>query len=315
MAPAATKRALALSQSSQSPSQGSQARPKKRPRTLAPPAAPASTSEQPTTAAADQAQNPNRALPPAPQPAAEPASAEATSSKVSLPPPQKRTLHKGTLRRLSTGHPHGTTTNDTSITAASSSSSRPRPRTREKSTLSGAKIGGKSKDLKDRVEAEELWIRRPAKGSTRTRHGLGYAGYLKMGVAAFVERGCTTLTLHALGAAIPLCLSLALAIRDAIPGGEPLEDEHDTDKAAAGSEESVVKMEVMTGSKDVHDEITPDDEEEDIVYQTRTKSTVSITLSLSEPLRSSLGAATTTSGRTGGSSASRRGKKRSGRGR
>ena len=186
MAPAATKRALALSQSSQSPSQGSQARPKKRPRTQAP-ASQTSTSTQlaphpaPTAAVVETgASSAAAAVAPAP-------AAAATASKVSLPPPKKRTLHKGKLRRLSTGHPHGNT-NDTSINALNNGPSA-RPRTREKSTLSGAKIGGKSKDLRDHVEAEELWIRRPAKGSTKTKHGLGYAGYLKMGVAAFVERG------------------------------------------------------------------------------------------------------------------------------
>jgi hypothetical protein len=183
MAPAATKRALALSQSSQSPSQGSQARPKKRPRTQAPASQPSTSTQlapQPAPTTAAVAETGALSAPPAaPAPAA---------SKVSLPPPKKRTLHKGKLRRLSTGHPHGNT-NDTSFAALNSNGLSARPRTREKSTLSGAKIGGKSKDLRDRVEAEELWIRRPAKGSTRTKHGLGYAGYLKMGVAAFVERG------------------------------------------------------------------------------------------------------------------------------
>ncbi|GAA5967135.1 hypothetical protein JCM8115_000936 [Rhodotorula mucilaginosa] len=308
MAPAATKRALALSQSSQSPSQGSQARPKKRPRTQAPASQPSTSTQlapQPAPTTAAVAETGALSAPPAaPAPAA---------SKVSLPPPKKRTLHTGKLRRLSTGHPHGNT-NDTSFAALNSNGLSARPRTREKSTLSGAKIGGKSKDLRDRVEAEELWIRRPAKGSTRTKHGLGYAGYLKMGVAAFVERGCTTLTLHALGAAIPLCLSLALAIRDAIPGGEPTgDDPNDAEMNGQEEEEPLVKLEVVTGSKDVHDEITPDDEDEDILYQTRTKSTVSVTLSLSGSLRSSLGAAPPTTSRTGG--ASRRGKKRSGRGR
>ncbi|KWU43998.1 hypothetical protein RHOSPDRAFT_34427 [Rhodotorula sp. JG-1b] len=314
MAPAATKRALALSQSSQSPSQGSQARPKKRPRTQAPASQP-STSAQLAPHPAPTAAAAGTGAPPVPDPttcAPAAAAAAAAASKVSLPPPKKRTLHKGKLRRLSTGHPHGNT-NDTSINALNNDPS-VRPRTREKSTLSGAKIGGKSKDLRDRVEAEELWIRRPAKGSTRTKHGLGYSGYLKMGVAAFVERGCTTLTLHALGAAIPLCLSLALAIRDAIPGGEPTGDEpSDAEMNGQEGEGPLVKMEVVTGSKDVHDEITPDDEDEDILYQTRTKSTVSVTLSLSGSLRSSLGAAPPTTSRTGG--ASRRGKKRSGRGR
>lgn len=185
MAPAATKRALALSQSSQSPSQGSQARPKKRPRTQAPASQPSTSTQlapQPELATAAAETSPASAFAPAPAAAAAPATT--AWSKVSLPPPKKRTLHKGKLRRLSTGHPHGNT-DDTSITALNNG----RPRTREKSTLSGAKIGGKSKDLRDRVEAEELWIRRPPKGSTKTKHGLGYAGFLKMGVAAFVERG------------------------------------------------------------------------------------------------------------------------------
>lgn len=72
---------------------------------------------------------------------------------------------------------------------------------------------------------------------------------------------CTTLTLHALGAAIPLCLSLALAIRDAIPGGEPTgDDPNDAEMNGQEEEEPLVKLEVVTGSKDVHDEITPDDE-------------------------------------------------------
>ncbi|GAA5873364.1 hypothetical protein JCM3774_000759 [Rhodotorula dairenensis] len=292
MAPAATKRALSLSQSSQSPSQTSTARPRKRPRTVAPVPQPATASTNAAapvqqTAPIAPASNGGRAAPDASPPV--PAKAA-----VSVPPPKKRTLHQGKLRRLSTGHPQaGRPTTDTSI--AASGVLRPVPRVREKSTLAGAKVGGKSKDLRDRVEAEQLWIRRPAKnGSNATaRQGLGYAGYLKMGVAAFVERGCTTLTLHALGAAIPLCLSLALAIRDAIPGGEPSsggEEERDEPSDAA-VDAPVVRMEVLTGSKDVHDEITPDDEDEDIVYQTRTKSTVSVMLSLAEPLRSSLGAA------------------------
>lgn len=69
------------------------------------------------------------------------------------------------------------------------------------------------------------------------------------------------MSLHAVGAAIPLCLSLSLAIRDAIPGGEPDADEG---AAAPGGEvnnsEPLVRMDVRTGSKQVHDEITPDDE-------------------------------------------------------
>lgn len=61
-----------------------------------------------------------------------------------------------------------------------------------KSTLSGSKIGGKSKDLKVRSVAEtkegeerlgtveEFWI---------GNKGMSFGGWLKKGVGAFVERG------------------------------------------------------------------------------------------------------------------------------
>lgn len=52
-----------------------------------------------------------------------------------------------------------------------------------------------------------------------------------------------------MGAAIPVALSLALAIRDAVPGGEAGEDEV-----------GAIAMVVRTGSFVVSDEITPDDE-------------------------------------------------------
>jgi hypothetical protein len=60
----------------------------------------------------------------------------------------------------------------------------------------------------------------------------------------------TKLSMHAMGAAIPLALSLALAIRDALPGGAP------TSEGVAGT----VKMQVTTGTQIVSDEVTPDDE-------------------------------------------------------
>lgn len=56
----------------------------------------------------------------------------------------------------------------------------------------------------------------------------------------------TTLRINGMGAAIPMALSLSLAIRDALSGGE----ESDGNIQA-------VKMEVRTGSIDVGDEITP----------------------------------------------------------
>lgn len=88
--------------------------------------------------------------------------AAAIASTSALPKPTKRKHTPGTLRRLSTGHP--------------SQSKGVRPA----ATLSGAKVGGKSKDLRDGFTKEELWI---------TRKGLGFGGYLKKGVAAFVDRG------------------------------------------------------------------------------------------------------------------------------
>lgn len=60
----------------------------------------------------------------------------------------------------------------------------------------------------------------------------------------------TSLDIYAMGAAIPLALSLALAIRDALPGGSPNEQ----------GEEGSVKMTTRTGSMVVPDEITPQDE-------------------------------------------------------
>lgn len=51
-----------------------------------------------------------------------------------------------------------------------------------------------------------------------------------------------------MGAAIPVCLSLTLAIRDALPCGE-----------------EGTTMDVRTGSVDVNDEIIPDDGSENEV--------------------------------------------------
>ncbi|BGP32766.1 Cell wall assembly regulator [Rhodotorula toruloides] len=263
--PNASKRALAALQSSQASSQAtlSQQRPAKRPRVTAPPAPPSasrsgdnssSLPQEPSTLVSQVPETPSQ--PQASRRSAQEDGAEPQDGLPPLPQPKKRQRNPGKLRRLSTDHPPTTST-----------------ALRPKSTLSGAKIGGKAKDLKDGVQAEEIWVKRQ-KGGT-TGQGLGFAGYLKMGVKAFVERGCTTVTLHALGAAIPLCLSLALAIRDALPGGEPLDPFASSTDSADSHDSGNVKMEVVTGSKVVHDEVTPEDEDEDLVYQSRTKSTVS----------------------------------------
>lgn len=62
----------------------------------------------------------------------------------------------------------------------------------------------------------------------------------------------TTLKVHAMGAAIPLALSLAMAIRDSLPGGGV--------SSSGSGKSSVISMKVVTGTTSVHDEITPDDE-------------------------------------------------------
>jgi hypothetical protein len=100
----------------------------------------------------------------------------------------------------------------------------------------------------------------------------------------------TSIELHAVGAAIPRCLSLALAIADALPCGQ------------AG-----VDTTIRTGSVQVGDEVVPDDDDEvnsntylplcpltvgmlrqdvDISYQIRVKSTVSAVLTLKQTLAS-----------------------------
>ncbi|GAA6057552.1 hypothetical protein JCM3770_000252 [Rhodotorula araucariae] len=217
--------------------------------------------------------------------------------------PSQRTRVDGSLRRLSSGHPAASAQRTDSALARPAGAKR--PRTRPAATLAGSKVGGKAKDLRDRVEAEDLWVRRP-KGA-QGHQGLGFAGYLKMGVGAFVERGCTTLSVNAMGAAIPLALSLAMAIRDALPGGEPASSSPASDSDDDGEGESIVQMQVRTGSKTVADEVTPEDEDEDLVYQSRTKSTISLESSLVAPLKSALGAAP--AGRARGGGGSRRGKR------
>ncbi|KDE06146.1 hypothetical protein MVLG_03561 [Microbotryum lychnidis-dioicae p1A1 Lamole] len=165
-----------------------------------------------------------------------------TISMLAPPIPSKRPVHAGTLRRLAGARPP------------------PSRSVRLGSTLSGAKISGPSKDLNDGKDEEEIWV--------KLKNGLGIGGYLKRGVGAFRDRRCRCLSIHGMGAAIPLALSLGLAIRDALPGG------------SSDAEMSSVQMEVTTGSVEVSDEITPEDEDDDLLYQNRIKSTVSIQLSV-----------------------------------
>ena len=64
-----------------------------------------------------------------------------------------------------------------------------------------------------------------------------------------------------MGAAIPICLTLAASLPDILPFGQ-----------------GKIRTEIVTGTVEVRDEIIPEDGNEDISYANRNKSTVSITL-------------------------------------
>jgi len=64
-----------------------------------------------------------------------------------------------------------------------------------------------------------------------------------------------------MGAAIPICLTLAASLPDILPFGL-----------------SEIRTEISTGTVEVRDEIIPEDDDEDISYANRSKSTVSVTL-------------------------------------
>ena len=68
-----------------------------------------------------------------------------------------------------------------------------------------------------------------------------------------------------MGAAIPHLMQLALSLPAILPYPE---DE--------------VRTEVTTGTVEVQDELVPDDEDEDIAYRTRGKSTVSVTITVGD---------------------------------
>ena len=81
-----------------------------------------------------------------------------------------------------------------------------------------------------------------------------------------------TLHLSAMGAAIPHLMQLTLSL----PGILPHAPEE-------------IKTEVLTGTVQVQDEVMPDDEDEDITYQTRGKSTVSVVITIGDGVDDSVG--------------------------
>lgn len=68
-----------------------------------------------------------------------------------------------------------------------------------------------------------------------------------------------------MGAAIPICLTLAASLPDILPHGA-----------------NEIKTEILTGTVQVHDEIIPENDDEDISYTDRSKSTVSVTLTVGD---------------------------------
>lgn len=64
-----------------------------------------------------------------------------------------------------------------------------------------------------------------------------------------------------MGAAIPICLTLAASLPNILPHSP-----------------SQIKTEMITGTVQVCDEVIPDDDNEDISYANRSKSTISVTL-------------------------------------
>ena len=74
-----------------------------------------------------------------------------------------------------------------------------------------------------------------------------------------------TLHLSAMGAAIPHLMQLTLSLAAILP--YPADEVH---------------TEVTTGSVEVQDELVPDDDDEDIEYRTRGKSTVSVVITVGD---------------------------------
>jgi len=68
-----------------------------------------------------------------------------------------------------------------------------------------------------------------------------------------------------MGAAIPICLTLAASLPDILPFSP-----------------SQTKTEISTGTVQVRDEIVPENDDEDISYADRSKSTVSVTLTIGD---------------------------------
>ncbi|KZP32594.1 hypothetical protein FIBSPDRAFT_925085 [Athelia psychrophila] len=89
------------------------------------------------------------------------------------------------------------------------------------------------------------------------------AAYLRRCEDIVLTDGYKSLHLSAMGAAIPHLAMLAVSLPPILPF--PADEIH---------------TEILTGSVDVLDEVIPQDEDEDITYQTRSKSTLSVVIKI-----------------------------------
>lgn len=87
--------------------------------------------------------------------------------------------------------------------------------------------------------------------------------YLRRCKDAVLKAGHKTLYLHAMGAAIPHLVQLSLSLPEILP--------YSPDE---------IQTEVLTGTVEVQDEVIPEDEDEDISYRSRGKSTLSVTIKI-----------------------------------
>ncbi|EIM90257.1 uncharacterized protein STEHIDRAFT_27362, partial [Stereum hirsutum FP-91666 SS1] len=89
--------------------------------------------------------------------------------------------------------------------------------------------------------------------------------YLRRCKDIVLKDGYKSLHLSALGAAIPHLMTLAVSLSAVLP--------------YAADE---IHIETLTGTVEVQDELIPDDEDEDISYRTRGKSSVSVVITIGD---------------------------------
>ncbi|KAI0261083.1 hypothetical protein BC834DRAFT_814302, partial [Gloeopeniophorella convolvens] len=89
--------------------------------------------------------------------------------------------------------------------------------------------------------------------------------YLRRCKDLVLKDGYKSLHLSALGAAIPHLSTLAVSIPEVLPFSA-----------------SEIRTKILTGTVDVQDEIIPDDEDEDISYRSRAKSSLSVVITIGD---------------------------------